>query len=186
MKNRIAQIIVAASLVLATGCGSLPFIGGGGPIRHPATAQLSIEGQIAVGGRQLVAAMVSGARGIDQLIDAGIVPSAEGVKLLQWLRFGTNEAGRLADALLIIDQARDDASRTSAIASAAAIIKGIQRGLTQAIVPIGSEEGRQRAAAVLQPIADALVAIAVILPTGKDPEPCGLPAFCFEGAEWIQ
>lgn len=155
LKQLTAMVMVAALTVLS-GCG--------GAMRNPAVPGLSIEGQVAVAGRQVIAAVSSAADGIDQLITQQVLTREQGVAVLQQLRLVGTESQRLADVLLIVDATADAAAKQTAIRQAAEIIRGVQRGITQAIVPVGTEEGRSKVAALLSVIGDALVAVSLILP----------------------
>lgn len=143
-------MIVAATLALPA-CGAA---------KHPATANLSVEGKTAVMGRQLIAAVSAAASGVDVLIDGGQLPKEDGVKVLQVLRTVGVESGRLADALAVIDQTKENTiNRDTAIQKASDIIKGIQAAVLRGIVPVGGEANRGKVAALLDGIYTALLAI---------------------------
>jgi hypothetical protein len=164
-----AAVILIAAVLTTPACGAL---------RHPDTAKLSVEGQAAVGGRQLVAAITSAATSVDILIDTGQLPKDEGVKVLQVLRTVGVESQRLAEALAIIDTTKDEtAARFTAIQKAGDIIKGIQAAVLRGIVPIGSEVNRGKVAALLDGIAAALVVMGQAIP--------GEPSVAWLEPEWM-
>lgn len=150
-------------------------------LTNPRTKELSVEGQAAVAGRQAVAALGAAANGVDTLITSDVLTREQGTAVLVRLRAVGVELGRLGDILAIVDTTRDATAKQTATRQAAEIIRGVQRAILDAVVPIGTEAGRQRMAGILGPITDALVAISLTLQgSGGDmvraPDPIGWPA----------
>jgi hypothetical protein len=160
MRQVIAHGLAVLVLVsLSPGCA----------LRHPVTPTLSAEGQLAVYGRQVIAAASSAADGVDQLIAAGEVSKEQGVAVLKVIRYVGVEGERLGHVLTLIDAARTEVERSSGLQQAAGIIQAIQQAVTDAVVPVGTESGRQKVAAVMRIVATALMTLAVQLP--PDPAP---------------
>ena len=155
MIQRTLAFSMAMAVLVVSACGTL---------RHPATAGLSVEGQAAVAGRQLVAAISAAADGTDVLIDSQVLTRTQGVAVLQVLRGIGVESQRLAEALDVIRVARvDTVARETAILKASDIIKGMQAAILRGIVPGGSEASRARLAALFGAVANALVDIGLVL-----------------------
>ncbi len=138
-------------------------------LRHPVTQTLSPEGQTAVYGRQVVAAASQAANGIDQLITSGQITNEQGVAVLTVIRHIGTEADRLGSVLLLVDAAKTEAERTAGLTQAAAIVKTIQKAVTQAVIPLGTEEGRRKVSVVMEVVANALVDLALKLPAPVTP-----------------
>lgn len=161
MRNKVLVGLMAA-VILAAGCGG---------VRHPATGGLSLEGQAAVAGRQLVAAISAAADGTDVMIDTAILTKDQGVMVLQTLRTIGTESERLAEALDVIRLTRAGTTeRENAVLKAGNIVKGLQAAVIRGVIPGGTEASRARLAALLGPISAALVDIGMLIQQGQAPD----------------
>jgi hypothetical protein len=161
-RHIISTFIVIAALLGSADCGGL---------RHPATSQLSFEGQTAVAGRQFTAALRSASDGIDGLITTHILTNDDGVKSLQIVGTILQQNQNLAVVLKAIDEAKDIASREAGVQKATALIKTFQTSVNNVTVPISTEAGRQRVSAIMTLVSNALVDLTVAL---QRPAPGGL------------
>jgi len=170
LKNSIMGLVIVAAMV-SVGCAGL---------RHPATAGLSLEGQAAVAGRQLVAAISSAADGTDVMIDTAILTKDQGVAVLQTLRAIGSESERLAEALDVIRLNKvGTTGRENAVLKAGNIVKSLQAAVIRGVIPGGTEASRARLAALLGPISAALVDIGMLIQQGQEPDlpDSWIPAF---------
>lgn len=157
VRQRGLAIIVGLSIAsMLASCGA--------PKTNPAVPGLSLEGQIAVKGRQLIAGVTSAASGVDVLMTSQVLPKDQGINVLQKLRLVSTESQKLADLLTIIDTTRDAAAKQTAIKQAGEIVKGIQKAVTQSLIPIGTVDARTKVAALLDIITADLVDISLLLP----------------------
>jgi hypothetical protein len=153
---RTTTMLLVAVLMLGTSCG--------GGLVNPSTKTLSTEGKLAVGGRQVIAALDQAATGVDVLVQNQILLQAEAVKVLVVIREMGVQGQNLAVALKAVDEAKDAAARQVGLQQAASILKAMQRGVMNATVPVSTEAGRQRVSTVMGIVADALVSLALMLP----------------------
>jgi hypothetical protein len=160
-RQQIATVILAF-VIISSGCG---------PLRNPATSQLSFEGQTAVAGRQFVSALRSSEDGIDTLVKADILKREDAIKVLDIIGEIGKQGQNLTVVLHTIDDAKDIAARQAGINQASAIIKRMQQGVLGVSVPVSTEAGRQKVAAIMATVSDALVGLTLQLQ-----QPARLPA----------
>jgi len=142
---------------------SLAVPGCGGPLHNPATNKLSFEGQTAVAGRQVIAALRSSSDGIDGLVTAGVLKPDDALKAVTVINGIGKEAQNLTVALHTIDDAKDIAARDTGVTAASAIIRRMQQGVLAVSVPVSSEAGRQRVATIMATVSDALISLTLQL-----------------------
>lgn len=150
------QLVLVISLVIASvACGPKP-------INTPQPS--SKIGQTAVLGRQFVAAGIGTARGIDSVMESGILPREYGIPVLRVLNEIGEQSVRLADILRAIDEARTAAERTDAIGRARAVIVGFRSLLDGAVLPIADSKAKSvvisslsALSAILEDFGDALM-----------------------------
>lgn len=170
MMKRTIGLIAVLAIVVSAGCG----------LRHARVAELSFEGQTAVHGRQVVAAIRGAADGTDKMILAKELPKEQGVAVLLNLQVAAKEAVRLADALKILDEAKDAVGKEAGVAKVREIIRAVQRSVSQSVVPINNQAVRAKVVVFLDGITDALLSVAAILPgSGKVQAAAWRPAFAF-------
>jgi hypothetical protein len=162
MLVRLARLVVLTTALI--GCLSCS------GVRHPATASLSIEGKLAVYGRQVTVAATGGAQAVDKLIDGGILDKQTGLAVLGGFKILGVELDRLGRALVIVDDAHTELERTAGLRQVAAIIKAAQRSVTDLVIPVNDPKARAAVVAILQQIHDALIALAL-----QAPAPPGQP-----------
>lgn len=132
--------------------------------QHPATAQLSPEGKTAVYGREVIAGVKAAADGVDTLMTTKVLPEPDGIAVLKVFREVGVQSQHLADALDIIDQAKDPIAQAAGVKKAQEAIKAIQKGVASAVVPVGSADNRAKIIALLSQLNDALTGLAFVLP----------------------
>lgn len=147
---------------------------------------LSIEGRLAVYGRQVIITangvltsvdiiteqrlgMVQLQKATRQLDDKTAYERSEQIKADARLVIGIigqiGSAGQsLADALRVIDQTADPGQRNTAIDTARNLILAIQRLLTEGQVKIGDDQTRRSAIGLLSQITDLLLNLALVMP----------------------
>lgn len=156
--------LMAVAVMVATGCG-------GAARGRPLPPNLSMEGKVAVHGRQVIAALSGAADAVDRFIDNGQLPRNVGVPILQGIHEGAKQAQQLADALIVIDAAKTAAERDGAVQKAAAIVKTLQASIDTMILPVQVQQHRQLIADVLKIVKDALLTVALFLPGGGEAQP---------------
>lgn len=124
-------------------------------------------GQTAVLGRQFVVAGTGAVRGLDAVMESGMLPVEYGVPVLSVMKRVGDEAVRLADILRAIDEAKTAAQRTDAIGRARAVIVGMRSLLDGAALPIADSKAKSvvvsalsTLSAILLDFGDALMLLA--------------------------
>lgn len=171
---RIAAVVMALIALGSAACGGW---------RHPSAAQLSPEGQAAVYGRQVVAGLNSAATTIDLLIDSKAISKEDGVAALQGLLVASQEAKRLADALAIIDKTKDRVALANGKAKIVEVVRALQQAVAKVVIPVGTEQGRQKVLALMEPITNVLLSLLTVIPMGEE-QPADVAVAWWPSAAW--
>ncbi len=144
------------ALAMIFGCASHP--------TSPYT--LSVEGKLAVKGRQVIKAMDATVDGIDTLVATNVITKSDAVNALGVLAVGAGYMVTMADWLKVIDEARDITTREQGVCQARALAKLIQQSATDALVPVGTQAARARVAAIVSLISTSLIDLLTAFPEG--------------------
>lgn len=176
VKRRVWSLLLGILIIVATaGCQA----------GRKLPPNLDVEGQVAVRGRQVIAAMRGAADATDLAITTGAVTRDDGVPVLQAIHEGSKQAQNLADVLKLIDRARSAVERDGLIQQATDILDDLRKVLDDLVLPVQAEAHRKRIASILQPVKDALFAVALVLPHQKGgPEPEILPGGRMPAVAW--
>ena len=133
-------------------------------VRCGAPAPPTVEGKVAQGGRQVIAAAESVLSGVDQLVTTNVLSKEDATRVVTVIKKVGVEGERLSQILTVVDQSRDEIERQKGLAQAAEILKAINRLVIEAGSGIGSDDSRAKVLALLAQITDVVVNIALLFP----------------------
>lgn len=131
--------------------------------------KVSPEGTAALRANQVVQALRTvitpeGASPIEQLVIAKVITVDDAIKVVTILKETFRYSGDLASVLKIADDAQNEADRHAGWVKAGVLVQAIADGIDNAVLSVGTDEGRRKVAEVLRLASSLLLTVGSVFP----------------------
>lgn len=131
--------------------------------------QVSPEGTLALRANQLVQALrtlttPAGTSPIEQLVASKTLTVPDALRVAEAIKATMVYSQDLATVLKVVDEAKTEAERTMGLQRAAILVQQIQKGLSSAVVSVGTEPGRKAVVQALEVATQILLTVGSLFP----------------------
>lgn len=136
---------------------------------------LSVVGDTAIKGRQVIAAANGVVTAVDALATQKIIRPDDAAKVMGIMRQAGGVAQQLASALTVMDSATTETARSGAAADARRYLTTVLLLVQSSVIPIQDANAREQVANLLKNISALILDVASVLPVRPTPPPAPTP-----------